>query len=111
MVTRVIVLSSAALELRKTVAYVRKEFGEVAASKFKKRVSHTLLLLANNPNMGVIDDSLSDDEQTYRSIFIPQKTKLIYTKQGGCIHVVMFWNTNQNNTTIKRKLTNLFKPK
>lgn len=109
MVARVVVLSSAGNELRKTVSYIRKEFGSVAATKFKERVNHTLLLLANNPNMGVIEEFLSDNGHTYRSIFIPQKTKLVYTVQGECIQVIMFWNTNQNNTTVKQKITSLFK--
>lgn len=102
---KVNVISDARREFRIQVRYCKKEFGPLASRKLINRVSECLLLLADNPYMGIVDEELSYEKDIQiRTLFIPNQTKVVYVVRDACIYVLAFWNTYQGHDTIKNRL-------
>ena len=67
--------------LRLTAKYIRKVFGEKAKGQ--------------NPNMGPLEEYLSDLPSHYRSIVVRHHNKIVYRVVDDHIEVVAFWDTRR----------------
>jgi plasmid stabilization system protein ParE len=81
--------------LRQTVKYIRKVFGEKAKDDFLEEVKHTNALLGQNPNMGPLEEFLSDLPSMYRSIVVRHHNKIVYRVVDDHIEIVAFWDTRR----------------
>lgn len=81
--------------LRQVAKYIRIVFGEKAKNDFLLEVKHTNALLAQNPNMGPLEEYLSDLPSMYRSIVVRHHNKIVYRVVDDHIEVVAFWGTRR----------------
>ena len=69
-VMKVIWHKQASTALRKTAAYIRKQFGLQVRENFRNEVDHVQMLLMNNPYIGSEELLLDDRTIEYRSFVI-----------------------------------------
>ena len=74
------------------VAYIIFYYGTNAKKKFFAAVNRTIKLLSKQPNMGLIDPLFSDRSETYRSIIVGNRNKLVYYINNNTIQIVAFWD-------------------
>lgn len=92
---RVIWSESARELVRQTARYIRKEFGERSRRAFICEIANVDVLLGENPNLGRVEEFLSEKELTYRSIVVNRLNKLIYRVEGDTILIVSMWDTRR----------------
>ena len=81
--------------LRQTAKYIRNIFGEKAKDDFLQEIKHANALLGHNPNMGPLEEYLSDLPSLYRSIVVLHHNKIVYRIVDDHIEVVAFWDTRR----------------
>ena len=86
-----------AIQSRRQIArYISKNFGQIASANFMEEVHNTEDLLKRNPNIAHIDPLFDDRVNTYRSIFINRRSKLVYRIDGDEINIVAFWDCRRD---------------
>lgn len=78
------------------VAYLIFYFGTNAKKKFMAAIKRTVKLLAQQPEMGTIDPLFSDRSETYRSIIVANRNKMVYYVRNNTIYIVAFWDCRQD---------------
>ena len=73
--------------------YIRKEFGNKRAKKFRQKVGDTVTMLMDNPYIGKIDPLFEGRALTYRSVIINGLSKMVYYVNGDTIYIAAFWDT------------------
>lgn len=81
--------------LRKTAAFIRKNYGLQVRENFRNEVDHLQMLLTNNPYMGHEEPLLADQAIKYRSFVINRLNKIVYYIEGDTIHIADFWDTRR----------------
>ncbi len=92
---KVIWHGQASKALRKTAAYIRKQFGPEVRESFRNEVDHIQTLLTSNPYMGAEEPLLADRSIEYRSFVINKLNKIVYYVEGDLIHIADFWDTRR----------------
>lgn len=87
-----------------TVEYVQHEFGDVARRKFVETVKHTVTLLCSNPNIGIVEERLSNAPVEYRSIIVGRLNRIVYFVEDNTIQVADFWNMRRSPKTLTDRL-------
>lgn len=73
-----------------------KQMGEKAARKFAEGIMKGLFRLKSMPCIGRVEESLSDDKVTFRSIIEHRDYKIIYYIEDDIIHISAIWSCRQN---------------
>jgi len=93
-------------EVRKTARYIRKEFGEKSKNKFMVEYYHTLQLLATNPLIGPVEQSLDHFPIEYHSIVVAQKNKAIYhIESKDLVKIDDFWDCRRDPKALADRAT------
>ena len=85
--------TKAKMAQRQVAAYIRKEFGNKRAKKFRQEVGDTVTMLMDNPYIGKIDPLFEGRALTYRSVIINGLSKMVYYVNGDTIYIAAFWDT------------------
>ena len=72
--------------------YLKAEFGEKSAFTFKEKTLQFLKVLAEFPEMGVMEVP----EKNIRSYLITSKTRIFYRVKGNRILILTFFDVRQN---------------
>ena len=89
---KVVSTTLAKQQFRRTVRYIRREFGRGSAEKFVQKVSETRDLLACNPWLGPVEPLLADSDGEYRSVVVARLNKIVYRIADDHIEIVAFWD-------------------
>lgn len=81
--------------LRKTAAYIRKNFGLQVKEDFRNEVAQVQTLLTSNPYMGQEEPLLANRSIKYRSFVINRSNKIVYYFDEDTIHITDFWDTRR----------------
>ena len=84
--------------LRKTAAYIRKNYGLQVREDFRNEVDQVQTLLKSNPYMGHEEPLLANRSIKYRSFVINRLNKIVYYFEGDTIHIADFWDTRREPT-------------
>lgn len=93
-------------QVRKVARYIKTEFGEKSRDKFLDEYDHTIDLLAINPYIGPIEQSLAHLPIEYHSIVVANKNKIIYyVVADDIVKIVDFWDCRRNPKTLVSQVT------
>ena len=101
---KVVWSKQAALALRDTTTYIRKEFGQAAKQKFLREVHYINDLLSTTPELGAIELLLTDLPINYRSIVVNRLNKIVYYQNNDTIEVVAFWDCRREPSNLARAI-------
>ena len=62
---------------------------------FMDEVEQGVLSLADTPTIGKIDPLFAHRKQTYRSIIVRRKNKIVYYIKDDTINIAAFWDTRR----------------
>ena len=107
----------AVAQLYQVEEYVLRDFGERIRQEFmdeveqvvlslaetptlvsvtsSNQVEQVVLSLAETPTMGKIDPLFAHRKQTYRSIIVRRKNKIVYYIKDDTINIAAFWDTRR----------------
>ena len=85
----------AVAQLYQVEEYVLRDFGERIRQEFMDEVEQVILSLAETPTMGKIDPLFAHRKQTYRSIIVRRKNKIVYYIKDDTINIAAFWDTRR----------------
>ena len=82
--------------------YIDDNFGEKSRNQFMSDFYHTKDLLAINPYIGPIEQSLAHLPIEFHSIVVAKKNKIIYyvVADDDIVKVVDFWDCRRNPKTL-----------
>lgn len=95
MVEQVIWSQKALRDLSKVVRYGEKEFGRKTAIDFYSKIKENDFRLLTNPELGMIEPSLTDCRIEYRSLVVHKNYKLIYYITKSTVRVAALWDCRQ----------------
>ena len=87
-------------EILRIAEYIQEEFGDESRKKFMQRVRLNKKMIGINPNIGIIEPTLSKSSVTYRSIIVGHLNKMIYRFDNKKVTVVDFWDCRRNPNTL-----------
>lgn len=81
---------------REVATYITRNFGNKALHEFRQRTKDWTELLKNNPHLGSVDEDLSTEDMTYRSVVIYRRSIMVYRIDNETIIVVDFYDTRRS---------------
>ena len=81
---------------REVAVYIANNFGNKALLEFRQRTKDWTELLKKNPRLGSVDEELSTNDMTYRSVIIYRRSIMVYRIDNDTIIVVDFYDTRHS---------------
>jgi plasmid stabilization system protein ParE len=80
-------------QLKKVARYIEDNFGTKRKDVFLQDVGHIVELLSTNPYMGALESTLEERTNSYRSISVSKKNRMVYyVDDNNIIHISAFWD-------------------
>lgn len=76
--------------------YAETNFGYNTAVKLAMSIEQNDLYLANNPQIGAIEQSLKERSETFRYLMVNKVFKELYYVREETVYIMAFWNCHQN---------------
>lgn len=88
--------NNAKAEYFKIARYINEHFCLKAKFAFVDEVNSYKQLIKSNPEIGRVDPLFKDRAETYRSVIINKRSKLVYRVDGDIINIVAFWDCRRD---------------
>ena len=92
MALQVVLTIRAKRNLDKIITYVHSEFGEKVTAQLKNRISETVDLIAEHPEMGTFENK----ERNIRGFLIRKQLRLFYRVDKTRLILLNFFDTRQH---------------
>ena len=81
----------------RALEYGTVTFGAAAVDKMNHRIEHCVRLLATNPHIGAIEQTLRNRRYEYRSLVVHRYFKIVYYIDAlhEKIYITAFWDVRQ----------------
>jgi len=101
---KVIWQDDAKKSLRQISRYIGSKFGNTAKLEFVKTVDEYNTMLSQMPYLFAIEPLFDDRSETYRSVLIANRSRLVYRVDGDVVNVVAFWDCRSNTKNKAKKV-------
>lgn len=91
--------------LIETVRFIDYHFGKRVAQNIRFRIEKSVGVLIENPLAGKVAKEFSSDRMEIRFIVINKRSKVFYTLNEECVHILLVWDTRQNVILLNGLLT------